>query len=388
MKEIKINGRYAVPVRLIPFMTEWNEFAPDSMARKLSHRGEFDDAMTAYHLISDKEFREMNPKEWDGVVDNIEVLTIKLKQDEELKNVKNLNAEAWRIQAIEKLPSSVFVWLDDLRAVFGNVMGRKRFAKYPGELGDDVPIERPGDRELNLSPHISPNQVKIVFDGFPQDEYVVLATVAGEAQPKQPEPKDVHSAEEILEARRQRLEGAITPKGSGGAWSGRREVWATHEMPDWEFWRDMPAVELWQACALSCNLDPDSLAFSNDGKGGKSHIQMSSFPNEETWELFIKRQRLLKAKMQQPNGRFSHSIRLADFVTWALSLSTPWDMPELVALAQKPKVWAGALSSEAIPDTGQKTGEGEQKQLQPPGILSPVELESWQSKRLGKLSRQ
>jgi len=368
MKEIKINGRYAVPVRLISFMTEWSEFAPDSMARKLTHRGEFDDAMTAYHLLSDTEYREMKPKEWDRVVGNMEVLTIKMKQDEELKNVKNLNNEAWRKQAIEKLPSSVFVWLDDLKAVFGKVMGRKHFAKYPGELGDDVPVERPGDRELNLSPHIPPDQVKIVFDGFPQGEYVALATAAGNAEPKQPEPKNVQTAEERIEARRQRLESAITAESIGKAWGGQREVWATHQIPDWEFWRDMPEVELWQACALSLNLDPYPLTPSDDGMGmgGESYFKMRNFPNEETWEKFNKRRRLLEAHMRQPNGRFSNSERLSDFVTWALSLSTPWDMPpKLKALAKKTAVRIGALETEPTPDdTGRKTGEGEQEQLE------------------------
>ncbi len=111
-------------------------------------------------------------------------------------------------------------------------------------------------------------------------------------------------------------------------------VWATHKIPDWKFWRDMPQVDLWQACALSLNLDPDSLTFSNDGMGGASYIKMQSFPNEEAWEKFNKRLRLLEAKMRE-----SRVVPLADFVKWALSLSTPWDMPpelENVASVVKP----------------------------------------------------
>lgn len=50
--------------------------------------------------------------------------------------------------------------------------------------------------------------------------------------------------------------------------------------------------------------------------------------------------------MQRPN------VCLADFVTWALSLSSPWDMPpELVALAQKPAVLAGEPAPAPTPGT-------------------------------------
>lgn len=170
-----------------------------------------------------------------------------------------------------------------------------------------------------------------------EEKYIAQAAAACDTEQKQPKPKNVQSAEEIKRARRQRLENAILPTtGSGRAVQHR--VWAAAQVPDWEFWRDMPEVELWQACALSLNLDPDPLTPSDDGMGmgGESYFKARSFPNEEAWEKFNKRLRLLEANMQRP------TVRLADFVTWASSLSTPWDMPpELVALAQKPEALAG-----------------------------------------------
>lgn len=170
-----------------------------------------------------------------------------------------------------------------------------------------------------------------------EEKYIAQAAAACDTEQKQPKPKNVQSAEEIKRARRQRLENAILPTtGSGRAVQHR--VWAAAQVPDWEFWRDMPEVELWQACALSLNLDPDPLTPSDDGMGmgGESYFKARSFPNDEAWEKFNKRLRLLEANMQRP------TVRLADFVTWASSLSTPWDMPpELVALAQKPEALAG-----------------------------------------------
>lgn len=68
----------------------------------------------------------------------------------------------------------------------------------------------------------------------------------------------------LAEDKRSRLERAILPKGCEKT---SMVVLAEHSTPDWEFWQDMPDVELWQACALSLNLNPDSIAPHYDGMG-------------------------------------------------------------------------------------------------------------------------
>ncbi len=159
-------------------------------------------------------------------------------------------------------------------------------------------------------------------------------------------------------ALKRNLELALTPEGCGGTLNIKHKAWSPQQIPDWEFWLNMPEVELWQACALSLNVDPDSVAPTNDGMGGESFFKESSFPNEEIWEAFQKRRRLLKAKMQWQNRYDSHSIGLGDFVRLVLCLSSPWDMPqELVALAQKPEVQTNAPATEPTQEKQNKDRE-------------------------------
>lgn len=140
------------------------------------------------------------------------------------------------------------------------------------------------------------------------------------------------TTEQLKEIRRRRLEGAITPQGTGGFDRQTRyayDVSATR--PDWDFWRNMPNAEPWQACALSLDLDPDSLR-SHDEATGDFHFVMRKFPSQGAWKAFGKRTRLLEA-----NRPRQYAVALPEFALWALSLSPPWDLPrELVALATAP----------------------------------------------------
>lgn len=165
-----IDGREAAPVRLIPFIAGWREFAPDGVAKVLSSGKDgygFEVELTAYHQLSDGTYKAMLPREWDAVATYLEVLTKKLKKEDKKEQIKMLNSEAWRKQSIEKLPSFAFVWLDDFKTAFNEVMSRTTFAAYDGEMGEAVPTERPGDKELNLSAPMTFDEMETVFAEFP-----------------------------------------------------------------------------------------------------------------------------------------------------------------------------------------------------------------------------
>lgn len=165
-----IDGREAVPVRLIPFIAGWGEFAPDGVAKVLSSGRVgygFEVELTAYHQLSDGTYKTMLPREWDAVATYLEVLKKKLKKEDKKEQIKMLNYEAWRKQSIEKLPSFAFVWLDDFKTAFNEVMSRTTFAAYDGEMGEAVPTERPGDKELNLSAPMTFDEMETVFAEFP-----------------------------------------------------------------------------------------------------------------------------------------------------------------------------------------------------------------------------
>lgn len=190
----------------------------------------------------------------------------------------------------------------------------------------------------------------------------------------------------MAEDKRSRLERAILPKGCGGP---RMVVWAPLSTPDWGFWQDMPKVELWQACALSLNLNPDSISPHYDGMGmmgsGLPSFRYENFPSAETWEEFEKRLRLAEANIHPQNAFCPNPISLSDFVRFVLNLSNPWDMPpELVVLAHKPETQISASVNDPMPSNDKETIKDNKEQsktqdaswMEEPGFKKEHELHS------------
>lgn len=141
--------------------------------------------------------------------------------------------------------------------------------------------------------------------------------------------------------------------------------------PDWDFWRHIPHAKVWQACALSLNIDPDLMKHSPhgwmNGIGSGPDFEPLSFPSRDVKVLFDKRLRLLAAHIGNPAHFRLHliimgnparcEIYLTDFARWAVSEMEWGDMPpELVALAQKPdepeQLEQAAMDGEPVTKTG------------------------------------
>ena len=110
--------------------------------------------------------------------------------------------------------------------------------------------------------------------------------------------------------------------------------------PDWAFWSILPSVELWQASALSLDIDPDDIdlptpARSIDWTGG-------GFPDQARFNSFMKRLRLLVALRDDdtifsradsyPSDRRRTHVRLDEFARWAQKVSLPNVPGELFGL--------------------------------------------------------
>lgn len=202
------DGRDALPIRAIPFVTGW-EMPPDKVAAVLAH----DDflfqtiikrepiALTAYHL-DDGTPHPMLPMEWNSVLRTLnakssnlvasawdtaaqiarpqpvrdtkplpemglpewlklspwerEQLLLRSCDDDDPKaNIRDkayeLTGDQWQREAVEILPSGVFVWRDDFERVYASIL-----------LGD----EKPGHRELNFSPWVPEESRHAVMAGF------------------------------------------------------------------------------------------------------------------------------------------------------------------------------------------------------------------------------
>lgn len=150
---VMIEGREAVPVRAIPFVTG-RMMAPDDVARALARTTHFDklEEIKAYHLSADG-VAAMLPKEWDVIVADLSILSDKLMATE---TIEQENYPVWRREATLLLPSACFLWRDEFEQAF----------RTASEQWLHHSEEREGEMELNFMPRIPQDLAAVVMEGF------------------------------------------------------------------------------------------------------------------------------------------------------------------------------------------------------------------------------
>lgn len=150
-----IDGREAIPIRAIPFVTGWL-MGPINVATSLANTdwAETLKGINAYHLFSNDGPAKTLPKEWDVIVIDLRVLSSKLGGEEKIKDE---NFAIWWRDSISLLPAGVFVWKDEFEQAFIRFYGSESHIRIE---------ERSGDRELNYSPMIPSELRMIVVEGF------------------------------------------------------------------------------------------------------------------------------------------------------------------------------------------------------------------------------
>ena len=110
--------------------------------------------------------------------------------------------------------------------------------------------------------------------------------------------------------------------------------------PDWNEWSLMPRVELWQAVALSMDLEPHDLHrdVHTPLLGFGSFFKPNSFPSSAVEREFEKRLRILEANLEDsakfPDAVINRELRrsiveLPEFSAWAASVG--WEIPDELA---------------------------------------------------------
>ena len=110
--------------------------------------------------------------------------------------------------------------------------------------------------------------------------------------------------------------------------------------PDWSEWSLAPKVEVWQAVALSMDLEPHDLHMDVHTPllGFGSFFKPNSFPSSAKEREFEKRLRILEANLEDsakfPNVVINRELRLSivalpEFSAWAVSVG--WEIPEELA---------------------------------------------------------
>jgi len=130
------------------------------------------------------------------------------------------------------------------------------------------------------------------------------------------------------------------------------------EKPNWKEWKYTPQVRVWQACALSLDIEPYSIKFYplswHTGPYADQLFDDESFQSENEKKEFKSRQRILLNNLNSkenslwfspnPNRPNLGEVSLPEFAAWCSSVE--WPIPkELAALAKKPDT-ATAVKSE------------------------------------------
>lgn len=153
---IWIEGREALPVRAIPYVTGW-QMSPYEVAQsmaKIEPPPPFPlllQDLSAYHLPDDTSV-EVLPREWDATIAGLEGYEAELKQQ---YPADAIGYAVWRKNSAEKLPAGVFVWL--------NEFARERMASRARQLKAN---QRRGDDELILAPVLDAETRAMVMQGF------------------------------------------------------------------------------------------------------------------------------------------------------------------------------------------------------------------------------
>ncbi|MDD2500727.1 MAG: hypothetical protein PHN92_07910 [Geobacter sp.] len=150
----RIGNREIIPVRYISYVTGW-DVSPDVVAKILAHSETFQrfGELYAYHIQTGSPAK-MLPKEWNVILADLDILAEALKEGE---TFEQKHYPQWRVQSIEKLPPSAFVWKDKFEQAYTYARDPERWS-YIEEID--------GIRALNLHPLLPAGMREVVFEGF------------------------------------------------------------------------------------------------------------------------------------------------------------------------------------------------------------------------------
>jgi len=168
---VLIDGREAIPVRAIPFVTGW-KVSPDALVMSLGHTAECIrlERLTAHQLLPGGSHAAVLPREWDGVGSDLVALSKELQAESDDCDVTK---PVWRRQSIRLLPGGVFVWKDEFEESFRRAYDP---ASPTGPLLIDEP--RAGDLDLTFTPMIPEELRHEILAGFRCDADGRRMTVA------------------------------------------------------------------------------------------------------------------------------------------------------------------------------------------------------------------
>jgi hypothetical protein len=153
---VLIEGREAVPVRALPYVTGWN-LSPDALAKDLAKHGERENrrgGLRAFQFDPDDNHPPITPNEWDHVVVALEALDWGIRYANGGETDVH-TYQRWRAASPSHLPGACFVWRDEFEAEY-----QAGHTSVASDDNDELP-------PLNFSPLIPHELRDVVMEGFP-----------------------------------------------------------------------------------------------------------------------------------------------------------------------------------------------------------------------------
>jgi hypothetical protein len=152
---IQINGREAIPVRALPWMTAW-EFSAQEVAEALAHDKGYESfaGLDAYRF-DDGEIKAVRVGEW------LNSVTVSIDEFSE----QELARADWERLSMAALPTGVFVWRDEWESAYNSSPYGPDTLAALGDADDEKDID---ERTLNFAPQIPLYLVQLVMEGVTQ----------------------------------------------------------------------------------------------------------------------------------------------------------------------------------------------------------------------------
>ncbi|MBL8393832.1 MAG: hypothetical protein JNK99_03645, partial [Candidatus Accumulibacter sp.] len=248
---VTIDGREAIPVRAVPFVTGW-WMSPDVVASSLAYNDSLKrfEGIRACHLVDGSRCAEILPKEWDGVEDRLKGLESRLKG---MSDDRALTRPIWLAESVPLLPPGTFLWKDEFERAFLRAYSPHNL------LWID---ERPGDRELNYQPLIPKDLKKAIFEGFGFDAGAYFDAIQQRQQSNFPHPEQEinrDDAQDEIPPSQDEIDAAIDFK------AGFSETLLNGRSISWRYWLSFPRWTAQEASRLLCGLDPDRFKNLDEG---------------------------------------------------------------------------------------------------------------------------
>ena len=155
-QEILINGRQALPVRVLPFSAP-GVFTPDLLVEAFVERVSWFD-LTTYELSNENGHHRLRPDDWDPYWRRILELSDRLWQERRSEREFWMNLVQ---QGVPLLPEGTFVFFDELEAIYSKVGDSllHQLRRYQRSV-------RPRMPKLSLAPKIPHDLRDVCLEGF------------------------------------------------------------------------------------------------------------------------------------------------------------------------------------------------------------------------------